>query len=278
MLQKTESVQIFISNLVKELPDILKHDFIAKVQAEYLEDTKNKLKNGEFVVTLDFSENYSFHVQDAIQSQHWNKDQASLHVYVIYYKENNKLHNLNFVVFSEYENHDASGVHLYNMKMIQFLKKKFGSTKVKKVYYFSDGAGSQYKNRFNFLNLLYHEIDFGVKAEWHFFATAHGKGACDGVGGCVKKSAYRASLQNKTIVTTHKLYEWAKSFFNKIYFDFCSLQEYKDHKIELEARLVTAKTVKDTRKFHCYKPLDLNTIQCKIFSKHSKSSTIKVTK
>ncbi|KAJ8943495.1 hypothetical protein NQ318_016275 [Aromia moschata] len=34
------------------------------------------------------------------------------------------------------------------------------------------------------LNLLYHEEDFGIKAEWNFFATAHGKGACDGIGGC----------------------------------------------------------------------------------------------
>ena len=58
--------------------------------------------------------------------------------------------------------------------------------KRKKVYYFSDGARSQYKNRFNLLNVVYNEKGFGIKAEWHFFATAHGKGACDGIGGCVK--------------------------------------------------------------------------------------------
>lgn len=198
MLQRTETVETFIKNITAELPDILKHDFIADAQSKYLNEVKESLGHGEFLVTLDFSENYSFHVQNAIQSQHWSKDQASLHVYVIYYKENNVLRHLNFVVFSEYENHDATGVNLYNSKMIKFLKRKFGARNVKKLIYFSDGAGSQYKNKFNFLNLLYHEKDFKIKAEWHFFATAHGKGACDGIGGCVKKMlialVYRTKL------------------------------------------------------------------------------------
>ena len=39
------------------------------------------------------------------------------------------------------------------------------------------------------------EDDFEVKAEWHFSATSHGKGACDGLGGTVKRLAARASLQ-----------------------------------------------------------------------------------
>ena len=44
-----------------------------------------------------------------------------------------------------------------------------------KLIYFSDGAASQYKNYKNFINLCYHENDFGVPAEWNFFATSHGK-------------------------------------------------------------------------------------------------------
>ena len=44
------------------------------------------------------------------------------------------------------------------------------------------------------MNLCYHK-DFGVQAEWHFYATPHGKGPCDGIGGTVKRLATRASLQ-----------------------------------------------------------------------------------
>ena len=58
--------------------------------------------------------------------------------------------------------------------------------------YFHFLAG-QYKNCKNFLNLCHHESDFGLDAEWNFFATSHGKGPCDGVGGIVKRLAARAS-------------------------------------------------------------------------------------
>ena len=66
------------------------------------------------------------------------------------------------------------------------------------MFYFSDGATAQYKNRKNFINLCHHEVDFRVPAQWHFSATSHGKGACDSLGGTVKQLAARASLQRPT--------------------------------------------------------------------------------
>lgn len=254
----------------------MKHDFLAKTQAAYIEELKQGLEEGHFLVTEDFSENYTFHVQDAIQAQHWSKDQATLHVYVIYKRSNNVIQNINFVVLSEYENHDATGVHLYNSKMIKFLKNKFGARNIKKISYVSDGAASQYKNKFNFVNLCHHKKDYGIDAEWHFYATSHGKGACDGIGGCVKRSAYRASLQDKTIVSTKKLFEWASNFFKKVEFDFCTMDEYKKHETKLSSRFSTAKTIKGTRQFHFFKPKSMNTLECKIFSKSTESVIMKV--
>lgn len=124
-----------------------------------------------------------------------------------------------------------------------------------------------------------HEKDFKIEAEWHFFATAHGKGACDGIGGCIKRNAYRASLQNKNdkqITTTKKLCEWAKNFFKKIFFDFTSLIEYEKHKKKLEARFSTAKSIPGTRQFHCYKIVNSTTMECKIFSKHTESVKVNI--
>ena len=53
---------------------------------------------------------------------------------------------------------------------------------ITKCIYFSDGAGSQYK-------------DYKNKAEWHFFATSHGKRPCDVIGGTLKRLVAKASLQ-----------------------------------------------------------------------------------
>ena len=57
-------------------------------------------------------------------------------------------------------------------------------------------AAGQYKNCKSFINLCYHLEDFGVPAAWHFFATSHGMGPCDGVGGAVKKHAAKASSEH----------------------------------------------------------------------------------
>lgn len=45
------------------------------------------------------------------------------------------------------------------------------------------------------MNRICNRYDFGVDAEWNFFATLLGKGSCEGVGGCVKRYEYQSSLQ-----------------------------------------------------------------------------------
>ena len=70
---------------------------------------------------------------------------------------------------------------------------------VKNVEYFSDGCAGQYKNKSNFFNLCKHEVDFGLKANWTFFATSHGKSPCDGIGGTVKRITAKICLQQPNI-------------------------------------------------------------------------------
>ena len=53
----------------------------------------------------------------------------------------------------------------------------------------SDGPASQFKNRFMAAFLLHRSTNFKV-ITWNFFATSHGKGAIDGVGGSLKRSAW----------------------------------------------------------------------------------------
>lgn len=143
----------------------MKHDFLAKRQAEKFVEIKENLKEGEYLVALDFSENYAFKIQDAIQSYHWTNDQATLHPYVVYYKNSNEIQHDSFVVISEYLKHDAVSVHLFNKKLINFLIMKHGTNNVRKLFYFSDGAASQYKNKSNFINLVYYKTDFDLDVE-----------------------------------------------------------------------------------------------------------------
>ena len=78
ILQVDEFVPCFCDKLQR-------HDFVARMQSKFIQETKNALAEGEFLVVGDFAENYAFVVQDASQSFQWNNAQAMLHPFVMYY-------------------------------------------------------------------------------------------------------------------------------------------------------------------------------------------------
>ena len=100
---------------------------------------------------------------------------------------------LSFCIISDCVRHDTKTVHAFTCKVISYIKDNLHA--ITKVLYFSDGAASQYKNFKNFVNLCYHEINCGIQAQWHFFATSHGKSPCDGIGGTTKRLVAREILQ-----------------------------------------------------------------------------------
>ena len=61
------------------------------------------------------------------------------------------------------------------------------------------------------LNLVYHEVDFGLDASWSFSATGHGKGAGDCVDTLLKSTAIRATLSKSFLLFSPKdFYEFSK--------------------------------------------------------------------
>lgn len=264
----TKTSDDFVDDFCEKLEVLLPHSFIARQQSLFQSELKTKLRSEEFLVIGDFAENYSFVLQDAAQGFHWNNSQATIHPFVAYYVESGELHHISFVLISDCLHHDTIAVHLFQRKLITFLKERFKSLPLK-IFYFSDGAAAQYKNRKNFINLCYHELDFGVPAEWHFSATSHGKGACDGVGGSVKRLAARASLQrpyDEQIMTARQLYEWAKTTIPAVSFSFCNMDDYRREENLLQKRFQSSRTIPGTRKLHSFIPLSRNRVSTRIYS------------
>ena len=98
------------------------HSFIASEQASFYTKCKTSLQVEEILVTVDFSENYSFILQDAAQGFHWNNSQATLHPFVAYYIDSGELHHLSYVIISECLHHDTIAVYLFQKCFIAFLK------------------------------------------------------------------------------------------------------------------------------------------------------------
>ena len=122
------------------------------------------------------------------------------------------------------------------------------------------------------MNLCYHKTDFGCQAEWHFYATSHGKGPCDGIGGTVKRLAAKASLQRpyrSQIMTPCQLFDWAIQSIKGVQFKYCTIDDYGQEEIFLEERLKISRTIPGTQKLHCFIPLSNTKILTKSFSNSS---------
>lgn len=260
-----KSTDDFIDDFLETLTKLKTHSFIANQQKEHYSEIKENLTEGHVVVNCDFAENYSFVVQDEIQSFHWTTSQATLHPFIIYYKWEGKLKHLQYVFISECLEHNTVAFYVFQKKLLEILKETLPFT-LKKITYFSDGSAAQYKNKKNFYNLCLHNSDFNVKAEWQFFATSHGKSACDGLGGTVKRLAAKASLQrpyDQQILTPKQLYDFAVTNIRSIDFEYCTLEDYQETEELLLPRHSEVKAITGTQKFHSFQPHTENQIHVK---------------
>ncbi|KAM4046376.1 LOW QUALITY PROTEIN: uncharacterized protein ACNLHF_009977 [Anomaloglossus baeobatrachus] len=252
-----DTKQLTIEDFIEELVDFSKlcsHHYIAKHQSCYLKSLKENLRPGE----RDFAENYSIIVQDAIQGFHWENSQATVHPFVIYFKELNgeAAQNISLCIISDCSRHDTAAVHTFLTVIVEYLKTLIYG--IRHIHYFSDGSG-QYKNFKNLLNLCHHNADFNISAEWNFFGTRHGKSPCDGIGGTAKRLAARASLQRPTenqILTLVDLFNFCNEQLHGIKFFFVPKEKIDEIRVVQEERVKDGHTIAGTRENHQFVPID----------------------
>ena len=86
-------------------------------------------------------------------------------------------------------------MHAFTSKVVKDVRTRLPN--LSHINYFSDGAGEQYKNIKNMVNLVEHSNDFGFTAEWNFSPTGLGKSDPDGIGGAINRAVKRESLRKK---------------------------------------------------------------------------------
>ena len=121
--------------------------------------------------------------------------------------------------------------------------------------------------------------DFGINAEWHFFATSHGKGPCDGVGGTIKRLTAKASLQriqDKQILTPQDLFKFCRETLKNIKSIFLNVNDWEKEKEELNERQANAKTIPGTHKLHSFVPINSSELKVRSFSLANNFTTVKV--
>lgn len=276
---KCATIDDFLDCFGQKCQDLIPHNFIAERQSLYIKELKSTLSVNEFIVIMDFSENYTFVLQDAAQGFHWNNAQATVHPFGIYFRDpvSNELQCTNLIAISDCLKHNTVLVHVFQNYLIQFLKDRFGH--IKKIHYFSDGSAAQYKNRNNFYNVSLHLAEYGIPAEWNFFATSHGKNISDGLGGTLKRLATKASLQKPythQIMTSRQLFDWAVENLNNMNFFFVTNEEYCEVESRLTERFSQTQPIPGTHKIHYVRPVEKGLVEVKIFSTSSEIQTFAV--
>ncbi|ESO91762.1 hypothetical protein LOTGIDRAFT_163120 [Lottia gigantea] len=184
--------------LVNQIVIMKKHVYIAKIQLRAIKELKTKLDVTEGILQEDFAENFNIKYQNEIMTAHWSSNGVTLFTAVFNSKDGYSSH----VMVSNDLHHDKYSVATFNRIIANEMLEKH--PEIEKIHIFSDGAGSQFKNKYTLVNMLRADaIHENIKSiDWSFFGTAHGKGPVDGVGGTVKRAVWRRILQNRVLVNS----------------------------------------------------------------------------
>jgi hypothetical protein len=278
----TQTVDDYIESFMESLQTLKLHHHTNESQMSLFKVAKESLKEGEVLLICDFAENYTFTFQDEVQAAHWAPLQATLHCSVAYFKDGDTLKHCSHIGISPEKTHDANTAHLYISKCIARLKKdKVLPWPLTKVKYFSDGAPSQYKNFKNLANMCMHKNDHGVPCKWYFFASGHGKSACDGLGGTTKALARRAASRKKNpyqITTCKELYNFLSLKMPRVKFDYVEKREHALNKRRLESRYKKFKTLPGLRQYHMITPLPGMRVRVRKCSTSNECNTLSIKK
>ena len=201
-----------LNDLKSLLPQFLEHTYVKRAQSATFKQTKENINDNELCIQLDFAENYSCCEQNEIQSAYWGYKQITVFTAVAWYKEHDDSKIQSYALITDYLSHDKYAVHTFIKSILSDLKTKI---KITKINFFSDGAASQFKQKFNLCNMSLLKDD-NVEIAGHFFATSHGKGAVDGIGGEVKRCARLLALSGKPIHNALDFVKVVKEKENKI--------------------------------------------------------------
>lgn len=191
-----------ISTFNCQLTQFMQHVNNIKHQYAVINNIKTRLSASDVLIHCDFSENYSCKYSEEVQSVHFggSRNQIALHTSVVYFsKTGNETHCRSFCTVSESLRHDPVAICAHLRPVIADVKQIVPN--INTINFLSDGPCTQYRNKNMFFlaaTFLPREVQC-KNLHWHYTEKGHGKGAPDGVGGCLKRTADSLVAQGRDI-------------------------------------------------------------------------------
>jgi hypothetical protein len=183
-----------LPNFETEFFTYMHHEGVCKHQFRAIHNFKKALKENEAIIHCDFSENYSSKYHEEVQSFHFggSRKQFTIHTVMVYHRKNvySEVHGKAICTLSESNEHSAVSAWAHLRPVFEYLNKECPNLQT--LHFQSDGPTAQYRNRTIFylvVKALKVILPTVKTVSWNYSAPGHGKGAPDGLGGTLKRSA-----------------------------------------------------------------------------------------
>lgn len=267
-IEQEGTVKECVQLLSEKIKQYLNHVFIKREQSKFFEQMKDNSDDKSIVVQVDYAENFTTEEQDAIQSAHWSTKSISIFTAHAWCDPL----NFSFALPSNNVTHNKFCINTCLDFLIGELKQYLPDLKT--IIFFSDGAASQFKQRFLFRNLTRLSIDYDLNLSWSFFATSHGKGVVDAIGGTVKRIVWQEIMTKKQCTTAADFVLLAKSKTNTIILHEITQAAIDTSEQMLKQFFNDTRLVRDTHKLHHVTAVREDVIECRLYGRSTNCWTV----
>lgn len=178
--------------VIESMPAMQEHVRVKHIQSRAFEICKEE----KTVIQMDFAMAYSCDYKNEVQSALWSRASVTLFTCAIFQDGKCESH----LIVSDTTDKGKDTVYTFVRHLVGEVISNISSTSTSQIpliVIFTDGPSSELKNRFIVKTLHQLAMDFETPFEWQYFATSHGKGVVDGIGGRAKSMVRRAVMSGR---------------------------------------------------------------------------------
>ncbi|CAG4931876.1 unnamed protein product [Colias eurytheme] len=230
-VNKVDTPKDVIKLFLKTITPFMAHCGRIKNHYASVKKIKEELSENECLIHVDFSENYNTKYGEEVQTVHFSggRSQITLHTSVIYYKRGDQTIPQSFCTISKSLRHDASAVWAHLVPIMEQINED--APNVSTLHVVSDSPSTQYRNKkiFYIITQLKIYLPKLRTVVWHYSESGHGKGAPDGIGGVLKRTADQLVAFGKDIPDMETLVEKLQSEVSGV-----KIKTVEDHEISVK--------------------------------------------
>lgn len=245
-----------IKDFTDRFIDYKHHIFVKKSQSSLFYQARESSTIETAVIQVDFAENFKCISQNEVQSAYFNQHAIAIFTVVIWAGQK----TFSKVLVTDDTSHSKYCVLAFMHEIFSDLKKDLPGLKAVKI--FSDGCAGQFKNRWTLSLVLTANFLFGIDLSWNFFASGHGKGAVDGVGGTVKRSVYQRIMTGLVrVYSAQEFHDCLDKNVHGISSIFVPVDEIKTLETVLADKWKHIKAIPNVTQFFCFNKDNDKTIE-----------------